>query len=90
MMVDDAPAVGRLRVPPHSAEAEQSVLGALLNDNAAYAKVCDVVTDAGFYRSENRLIFAAIAGLILADKPAEHMLTQGNYGNLASFMEIGG
>lgn len=27
---------------------------------------------------------------VLADKPAEHMLTEGNYGNLASFMEIGG
>ena len=27
---------------------------------------------------------------VLADKPAEHMLTQGNYGNLVSFMQIGG
>jgi cyclic pyranopterin phosphate synthase len=27
---------------------------------------------------------------VLQDKPAEHMLTQGNYGNLASFMQIGG
>ncbi len=27
---------------------------------------------------------------VLQDKPAEHMLTQGNFGNLASFMQIGG
>lgn len=27
---------------------------------------------------------------VLAEKPAEHMLTQGNYGNLVSFMQIGG
>jgi cyclic pyranopterin phosphate synthase len=27
---------------------------------------------------------------VLREKPAEHMLTQGNYGNLASFMQIGG
>mgnify|MGYP000724021348 CR=1 FL=1 len=61
---DDA--VTRLRVPPHSAEAEQSVLGALLIDNQAFDRVADLVTEGDFYRHENRAIFAAIAALLLA------------------------
>lgn len=60
-----------LRVPPHSLEAEQSVLGALLMDNRAFDRVADVVTEGEFYRREHRLIFAAIAGLVKRSKPAD-------------------
>ncbi|MFN9774081.1 MAG: DnaB-like helicase N-terminal domain-containing protein, partial [Burkholderiales bacterium] len=35
--------VAALRVPPHSVEAEQSVLGAVLLDNAAWEKIGDVL-----------------------------------------------
>ncbi len=37
-----------LRVPPHSIEAEQSVLGGLLLDNAAFDRVADVLTEDDF------------------------------------------
>ena len=44
--VDDE--VARLRVPPHSVEAEQSVLGGLLIDNLAWDRAADLLTDSDF------------------------------------------
>lgn len=53
-----------LRVPPHSIEAEQSVLGGLLLDNTALAKIADVLSVMDFYSHQHRLIFGAVAALI--------------------------
>ncbi|MBT8135897.1 MAG: replicative DNA helicase, partial [Gammaproteobacteria bacterium] len=53
----------RLRVPPHSVEAEQAVLGGLMLDNRSWDTVADVLSDGDFYRSDHRLIFAAIQTL---------------------------
>jgi replicative DNA helicase len=63
--------VARLRVPPHSNEAEQSVLGGLLLDNGAWDRAAELLTESDFYRFEHRTIFAAIAALIQATKPAD-------------------
>jgi replicative DNA helicase len=63
--------IAQLRVPPHSIEAESSVLGGLLLDNSAWDRMGDLLTDADFYRYEHRLIFAAVGGLINATKPAD-------------------
>ena len=63
--------VARLRVPPHSVEAEQSVLGGLLIDNMAWDRAGDQVSESDFYRYEHREIFTAIAQLINASKPAD-------------------
>ena len=63
--------VARLRVPPHSTEAEQSVLGGLLLDNLAWDKCSDLLSDGDFYRHEHRHIYAAIGGLIGSSKPAD-------------------
>ena len=63
--------VARLRIPPHSVEAEQSVLGGLLIDNMAWDRAGDAVSDGDFYRHEHREIFAAIAALINGSKPAD-------------------
>ena len=65
------PAIAALRVPPHSIEAEQSVLGGLLLDNNAWDKIGDVVTEADFYRDEHRRIFSAIKKLMERSKPAD-------------------
>ena len=54
--------IAQLRVPPHSIEAESSVLGGLLLDNHAWDRVGDLLVDADFYRYEHRLIYAAIGG----------------------------
>lgn len=53
----DDPAIAQLRVPPHSMEAEQSVLGGLLLDNAAFDKIADLVGEADFYRDEHTRIY---------------------------------
>ena len=63
--------VAQLRVPPHSIEAESSVLGGLLLDNGAWDRVGDMLSDKDFYRHEHQLIYAAIGALINASKPAD-------------------
>src|SRR5258708_30166201 len=59
-----------LRVPPHSIDAEQSVLGGLLIDTAAFDKIGDVVTDSDFYRDDHRRIFRHGSRLIERGQPA--------------------
>ena len=63
--------VARLRVPPNSNEAEQSVLGGLLLDNLAWDRAADLLSDSDFYRHEHRLIYAAIGALVAQSKPAD-------------------
>lgn len=63
--------VSQLRVPPYSAEAEQSVLGALLLDNSAMTQLAGVLSAEHFYRLEHRWLFAAIAEIIKAGHPAD-------------------
>lgn len=65
------PTLAQLRVPPHSIEAEQSVLGGLLLDNQAWDRMGDVLTDADFYRDEHRRIFRQIRNLLERAKPAD-------------------
>ena len=60
-----------LKVPPHSVEAEQSLLGALLLDNQAFDKIADLVSGADFYRDDHRRIWRHIAKLIEASRPAD-------------------
>ena len=62
-------ATERLRVPPHSQEAEQSVLGGLMLDNAAWDHVADRIVEDDFYRRDHRLIFRAIASLAARGSP---------------------
>ena len=60
-----------LRVPPHSIEAEQSVLGGLLLDNAAWDKISDHLRGNDFYRHDHHLIYQHIARLIDQGRPAD-------------------
>ena len=63
--------IARLRVPPNSVEAEQSVLGGLLIDNTAWDKAADTLSDSDFYRYEHKQVYAAIGKLINGGKPAD-------------------
>ena len=65
------PAIAQLRVPPHSIEAEQSVLGGLLLDNEALDRVTDLISESDFYRSEHKLIFQQMSRLLERGKPAD-------------------
>ena len=57
--------------PPHSDEAEQAVLGALLLDNAAFDRVGDVLVADDFYHPDHRAIYSTLARLINAHKAAD-------------------
>ena len=51
------------RVPPQNIEAEQSVLGAVLIEQSAIAKISDILTAEDFYREAHRLLYRAAMGL---------------------------
>ncbi|MGZ9032575.1 MAG: replicative DNA helicase, partial [Burkholderiaceae bacterium] len=65
------PQLAAVRTPPHSIEAEQSVLGGLLIDNAAWDRIADLVGVSDFYRQDHKLIFGAVSRLIDTGKPAD-------------------
>ena len=60
-----------LKVPPHSIEAEQAVLGGLMLDNDAWERVADQVSDGDFYRHDHRLIFRAVHVLAERNMPLD-------------------
>ena len=82
--------VARLRVPPNSNEAEQSVLGGLLLDNLAWDRAADLLSDGDFYRHEHRLIYAAIGALVNASKPADVITVFEHLQNMGKAQEAGG
>ncbi|MBA2721961.1 MAG: replicative DNA helicase, partial [Methylibium sp.] len=82
--------VARLRIPPHSVEAEQSVLGGLLIDNGAWDRAGDLLVDSDFYRYEHRLIYSAIGTLINATKPADVITVYEQLQSLGKAEEVGG
>ena len=82
--------VSRLRVPPHSVEAEQSVLGGLLLDNLAWDRAGDLLTGGDFYRYEHRLIYAAIGALVAASKPADVITVFEQLQSLGKAQDCGG
>ncbi len=61
----------RLKVPPNSVEAEQSLVGGLMLNKAAWDMVGDVVTADDFYRNDHRIIFTAIAQLVEDGNPCD-------------------
>ncbi|MGA8862696.1 MAG: replicative DNA helicase [Gallionella sp.] len=61
----------QIKLPPHSVEAEQSVLGGLLLEASALDKITDLVNDDDFYRQEHRLIFRQITRLSEQAKPVD-------------------
>ncbi|MBA3902484.1 MAG: replicative DNA helicase [Rhodocyclaceae bacterium] len=65
------PQLAALKLPPHSIEAEQSLLGGLMLDNTAWDRIADQVNAADFYRDDHRRIFRHIARLIEAGRPAD-------------------
>jgi replicative DNA helicase len=82
--------VARLRVPPHSIEAEQSVLGGLLLDNSAWDRAGDLLTDSDFYRYEHRLIYDAIGKLVAATRPADVITVYEQLQTMGKAEECGG
>ncbi len=84
------PQLDYLRVPPHSVEAEQSVLGGLLLDNAAWDRITDVLGDDDFYRFDHRIIWQHIARLISLARPADVVTVNESLSSSGKADEVGG
>jgi len=82
--------VAQLRIPPHSQEAESSVLGGLLLDNNSWDKVGDLLVEADFYRYEHRLVFASITSLVNTNRPADVITVFEQMQSQGKAEEIGG
>ncbi|MBK5970913.1 Replicative DNA helicase [Thiorhodovibrio litoralis] len=63
------PELADARVPPHNINAEQSLLGALMLENATWEQIADKVCEDDFYRQEHRLVFRGIAILAEENQP---------------------
>ena len=79
-----------LKVPPHSLEAEQSVLGGLLLDNAAVDKIGDLLFAADFYNDAHRSVFEAVTNLIADNKPADVVTVAEVLASLKKLEYVGG
>jgi replicative DNA helicase len=69
-MIDERQ-INSIKMPPHSLEAEQSVLGGLILDNEAWEKISEKVIAEDFYRNDHRLIFKALAYLAENTRPMD-------------------
>ncbi len=69
--VSPGPGAAALRLPPHSVDAEQAVLGGVLIDNGAWDRIVDILTGAHFYRSDHRAVFDAVSNLCEEGRPCD-------------------
>ena len=79
-----------IKLPPHSVEAEQSVLGGLLLENSAWERIADLITEQDFYRHDHRLIYRHITKLLDASKPADVVTTSESLESSQELNTVGG
>ena len=79
-----------LKVPPHSLEAEQSVLGGLLLENAAADRVADILGSDDFYNDSHRILYKSIIELIADNKPADVVTVGEVLGSIKKLDYVGG
>mgnify|MGYP001764662940 CR=1 FL=1 len=82
--------VASLKLPPHSLEAEQSVLGGLMLEETAWDRAAEIVSESDFYRRDHRLIFRAIAILAEENKPRDALTVSETLNRLGELEEAGG
>ena len=79
--------IEQLRVPPHSIEAEQAVLGGLMLAPEAYDRINDKLTPNDFYRRDHQLIYRAIGELAERNRPFD-AVTLGEWFESQGQMEL--
>src|SRR5687768_3641125 len=84
------PDVSQLRVPPHSIEAEESLLGAMLLSEQAISAVTNVVTAEDFYRPAHRHVFDAIQALYGAGQGVVSVTVADELGQAGVLDAVGG
>lgn len=82
--------IATLKVPPHSLEAEQAVLGALLFDNDALDRIADIIAPLDFYEPRHRLILEAIMALCRQYRPADAVTVAEWLAEQKKLEEVGG
>jgi len=80
----------QIKLPPHSVEAEQSVLGGLLLEASALDKIADLITDDDFYRHEHRLVYRQIVRLSEQAKPVDVITVAEALENFGELDKVGG
>ena len=84
------PELDKLKLPPHSLEAEQSVLGGLLLDNDAFDRIADAISADDFYSADHRIIFRQISTLIEQRKPVDVVTLSEALETSAQLANVGG
>jgi replicative DNA helicase len=79
-----------LKTPPHSLEAEQSVIGGLMLDNSAWDEIADIINEQDFYRHDHALLLRAIAALAENDQPYDVVTVSEWIGARGDLDSIGG
>ena len=86
----DDPQLEALKLPPHSLEAEQSILGGLLLDNEAADRVGDVIGEDDFYSEAHRLIFRHVNQLGGEGKPVDVVTLSESLASVQKLDYVGG
>ena len=87
-MADDK--LENLKVPPHSIDAEQSLLGAIIFDNEAIDKVADLISVIDFYRRDHQLIYQHITKLHLGNLPIDIITLSESLEKSSELTSVGG
>ena len=79
-----------LRLPPHSVEAEQAVLGGLLLNNASWDRIGDLLSESDFYRADHRILWRTITRLVEENKPADVLTVTEQVKMSGELTDVGG
>lgn len=82
--------VAKLKIPPHSIEAEQSVLGGLLLANESWEAVSDLISPEDFYRGDHRSVFTAMVRLADDDQVIDVITVADALADVKELETVGG
>lgn len=82
--------IDALKIPPHSKEAEQSIIGGLMLDNNAWDKVVEIVKEEDFYQPEHRILYNAISNLVQRNQPFDVLTLTESLKAVGALDSVGG
>src|SRR6267142_5566563 len=78
------------RIPPQNLDAERSVLGGVLLDNAALNEILELLKPADFYRDAHRKVFEAMCALSSRSEPIDRVTLKDELTALGAYEAVGG
>jgi len=82
--------ISGVRVPPQNLEAEQSVLGAILLDNAALNRSMEILSEEDFYRTANQIVYRSMMGLSERNQPVDQITLTDYLRGTGELEQVGG